>query len=42
MTNLFMKGEYVVELVYQHMYGFAVQAGFYGDVVKCLISDPVA
>ena len=28
-------------LVHQHLYRLAVQAGFYGDVVECLISGDV-
>ena len=33
-----MEGEYVVELVYKHLYGLVVYTVF-GDVVGCLISD---
>ena len=33
---MFIAG-YVVEVVYQHLYSLSVQAGFYGNVVECLI-----
>ena len=40
--NLKMEEEYVVKVVYQHLYPLAVHVGFYGEVVECLISDPAA
>ena len=32
----------VVQLVYQHLHDLASQAGFYGNVVECLIAAPAA
>ena len=40
--NLFKTGICIIVEFYQHLYGLAIQAGFYGDMVEYLILNLVS